>query len=457
MKKMTSTVLLFLLMLSTGFAAEKPNVLWIYVDDMSDWLGCYGDPTVPTPNIDALAKGGVRFERAFMPAPVCSATRSALITGTMQTTHGIHEHRTKDKKPLPEGIVTVPELFRKAGYFTFNEYKTDYNFLYNKTDVFSPEFKRPPGSLRKQHLAGHDLTWLEQLKGKTFFGQIQLAGGKYGGETGARYPAKSRVQESEVSVTDQYPDTSVMRNAIARHYEQIAFCDSQVGAIVESLKEYGLWDSTIVFFFTDHGCPMPRAKQHIYEEGTRVPLIVHWPKGAGQLLEKGAVRDDLVSGIDISASSLALAGLDVPAFMEGHDLFNPTFKGRDFVVCAKDRMGKAMDHVRSIRSDRFLYIKNYMTDRPLYQPAYRDGYATFVELRKLYAQGKLSPLQASHHDAAQRPAEELYDVEKDPSQLNNLAANPEYASMVNRHRTYLAEWEQKTDDKGRYSAQQNGE
>lgn len=446
------TVIAFFVATNSVLSVASPNILWIYVDDMSDWLGCYGDTTVATPHIDQLAEQGVKFNRVYMPAPVCSATRSALITGTMQTSHGLHQHRTMVKKPLPEGITTVPQLFREAGYITFNEQKTDYNFTYKYGDLFSPEFNRPNKKAVRSHLVGHDLTWLEQLKGKQFFGQIQLSGGKYQGEAGNKYPAPSRVNESAVTVPPQYPDTAVMRNAIARHYEQIAFCDTQVGAIVEALKTYELWDNTVVFFFTDHGCPLPRAKQFLYDEGTKVPLIVHWPEGLPQLTKNGSLRTDLVSGIDITVSSLALAGIDVPEFMEGNNLFADDYQGREYVISAKDRMGIAIDHVRAVRSEKFVYIKNYLTDRPLYQAGYRDGYASFINLRKLYDANELTALQASYHDVSKRQSEELYDIVKDPNQLNNLAANPEYASTLKQHRTQLKEWEDETDDKGRVPA-----
>lgn len=428
----------------------QPNILWIYVDDMSDWIGCYGDTTVQTPNIDILAKNGVKFERAYMPAPVCSATRSALITGTMQTTLGIHQHRTMIKKELPKGVFTIPELFKNAGYLTFNEQKTDYNFSYNYDDLYSPEFKRPSKKVVKSHLVAHDLTWLKQLEGKKFFGQIQLSGGKWQGEVGRNYPAPSRIKESQVKVPNQYPDTSVMRNAIARHYEQIAYCDSQVGAIINALKKYNIWDNTVVFFFTDHGSQMPRAKQYVYEEGAKVPLIVHWPKGFNSINKNGVLREDLVSGIDISTSSLALAGINIPNFMEGKDLFSEDFKERKYVVTAKDRMGVAIDYVRSVRSKDFLYIKNFLTDRPLYQSNYRDSYYTFRELRKLYKEGSLNKLQASYHNALQRPSEELYNLKSDPNQLNNLAEDPKYKIILLEHSNYLKEWQTKTDDKGKY-------
>ncbi len=451
---MKKLVIFSFLITSISFSQSQdnssPNVLWIYVDDMSDWLGCYGDNTVPTPNIDMLAEFGVRFNRAYMPAPVCSATRSALITGTMQTTYGLQDHRTMIKKPLPEEVISVPELFREAGYVTFNEEKTDYNFSYNYNDLFSPEFQRPAKTAVNGHLVGHDLSWLEQLKGKKFFGQIQLSGGKYEGETGSKYPANSRVEENKVTVPPQYPDNAVFRNAIARHYEQIAFCDSQVGAIIQALKEYNLWENTAVFFFTDHGCPLPRAKQHLYEEGVKVPLIVYWPDNNEYLLKAGKERDDIVSGIDISTSSLAIAGIEIPEFMEGKDLFAKNYGERDFVVSAKDRQGNAIDHARAIRTDNYIYIRNYMTDRPLFQPAYRDSYATFVNLRELYAEGELTPLQESFFEASDRSDEELYNIKNDPHQMNNLADKNGYKKLLKKYRRNLREWEMKTDDKGRY-------
>ncbi|MEP4534695.1 MAG: sulfatase [Cyclobacteriaceae bacterium] len=427
---------------------ENPNVLWIYVDDMSGWLSCYGDTVIQTPNIDGLAKGGVRFDRAYMPAPVCSPTRSGLITGTMPTTFGIHQHRTRVKSELPEGVKTIPELFRENGYVTFNVKKSDYNFDYDQDVLYSPEFVQPAKSVAKSHLAKNDLSWLKQLAGKKFFGQIQLAGGKWGGEVGQDYPVETQTDQKQMVVPPQYPDNPVIKSAMAYHYDQILTCDDQVGAIIKALKEYDIWDNTAVFFFSDHGSPMPRAKQYLYEEGTRVPLIVHWPEGGQTIQEKGDVRKDLVSGIDISTSSLGVAGITIPEYMEGKDLFSESYEGRPYVISVKDRMGNAIDRGRAVYSEDYMYIKNYYQDRPLYQSAYRDSYATFIELRKLYAENELSPLQASYHDASQRPAEELYDLKQDPHQVNNLAGKDAYIAILEQHRAYLKKWIAETSDQG---------
>lgn len=436
-------LLLFLFTALPLLGAPKSNVLWIYVDDMSDWFGCYGHTAVPTPNIDSLAAEGTRFERAYMPAPVCSATRSALITGTMQTTHGLHHHRTMIKKPLPTGIRTIPGHFRRAGYLTFNEAKDDYNFEKPRLQLYSHDFGT------KGHFTG-DLSWMAQLKGKPFFGQIQLKGGKLGGETGSRFPSESRVDPSKVEVPQYYPDTPVFRDAIARHYEQVAIVDAEVGAIIAALKKNDLWDSTIVVFFTDHGSPLPREKQNLYEAGLKVPLIFRGPG-----IPSGKVRKDLVNGIDIPSTSLSFLNLRVPRELEGRDLFDKDHEPREFVIGARDRLGVAIDRVRSVRTDHFRYIRNYHTDRPLYQLQYREKHATLSELRKLYSEGKLTPLQASYHDPAKRSESELYDLRKDPDQLVNLATDPAFADELKRHRDILTSWEKKTDDKGRYLASKN--
>lgn len=294
---------------------------------------------------------------------------------------------------------------------------------------------------------GLDASWLKQLQGKPFFGQIQLKGGKFGGETGSKFPAESRVNSTDVAVPPYYPDDEVMRNAIARHYEQIAETDEQVGAIVAALKEYGLWENTFVFFFTDHGCPLPRAKQFLYEDGTKVPLIV---RGTG--LKKGSTRSDLVSGIDVTSTSLSLAGLPIPENYEGIALFAPKPKPRSHVISARDRCGIAVDRIRAVRTERYRYLRNYQTDRALFQSQYRDRFATFTRLQSLYEGGKLNSLQATYFDSSQRSAEELYDLVNDPHQTTNLADHLDHTAELARHRALLADWETQTEDRGQTPA-----
>lgn len=423
---------------------ELPNVLWICADDMSGWVGCYGDDTVPTPNIDMLANLGVKFESAFVPAPVCSAMRSALITGAMQTTNGLHHHRTMIKRALPDTVKTIPERMQDQGYITFNEAKDDYNFRLDRGQIYNSTVERPR---IRSHFKG-DASWLAGFKGKRFFGQIQLAGGKTGGETGSKFPTESRVDAAEVRVPPQYPDHPVMRNAIARHYEQIAVTDALVGEIINSLKQSGLWDNTVIIFFTDHGSPLPRAKQFVYEEGTRVPLIVCWPGNPAWTNSQKRVRTDLVNIIDVAGVTLGLGGGEIPSDIEAVDLFAKNFRPRPYVISARDRCGIAVDRIRSVRTENFRYIRNYLTDRALYQSNYRDKYATFKAMRELLMSEQLSPLQASYFDPGARPAEELYELGSDPNELKNLAKDAAYSGELIKHRAMLREWEAATGDQG---------
>ena len=415
-------------------AAEpsRPNILWLYVEDMNDWMGCYGDKIIKTPSIDSLAATGVRFDRAYMPAGVCSATRSALITGTMQTTFGIHNHRSsRDNSAgrfpslgmisLPENVLTVPELFRKAGYFTYNKGKDDYNFVYDRSRLYSG--------------ANH---WRSRKKGQPFFAQIQMKGGK-------NKPVKT-VDPSKAVVPPYYPDTAIVRREIAHHYDCVLKTDQEVSAILAELKSDGLLENTAIFFFTDHGMRLLRHKQFVYEEGVKVPLVVSWPAGKARI-PPGTSRGDLVSGIDISVTSLALAGIAPPAYMEGKDLFAPGYKPRSFVISARDRCDYSIEKIRAVRTDRFRYLRNYLTDRPWMQPQYRDPRDYTKEMKTLYAQGKLNKTQARFM-AARKPAEELYDHLNDPHEIDNLAGKPEFASQLEAHRKLLASWIAETGDKG---------
>ncbi len=415
-------------------AAEpsRPNILWLYVEDMNDWMGCYGDKIIKTPSIDSLAATGVRFDRAYMPAGVCSATRSALITGTMQTTFGIHNHRSsRDNSAgrfpslgmisLPENVLTVPELFRKAGYFTYNKGKDDYNFVYDRSRLYSG--------------ANH---WRSRKKGQPFFAQIQMKGGK-------NRPVKT-VDPAKAVVPPYYPDTAIVRREIAHHYDCVLKTDQEVSAILAELKNDGLLENTAIFFFTDHGMRLLRHKQFVYEEGVKVPLVVSWPAGKARI-PPGTSRGDLVSGIDISVTSLALAGIAPPAYMEGKDLFAPGYKPRSFVISARDRCDYSIEKIRAVRTDRFRYLRNYLTDRPWMQPQYRDPRDYTKEMKTLYAQGKLNKTQARFM-AARKPAEELYDHLNDPHEIDNLAGKPEFASQLEAHRKLLASWIAETGDKG---------
>ncbi len=420
----------------------KPNILWVYVEDTNPWMSCYGDPVVETPHIDALADAGVQFNRAYMTSGVCSPTRSAIITGMYQTSIGAHEHYSSFSEwrgnkmeiwdPNHLGVRTLPEIFKAAGYYTFNEGKEHYNFVYRSENLYD---RKGENGFKG---AKDGTEWTGRKEGQPFFGQIQLRGGKYGNPPDIVDPA-------EVEVPPYYPEHEEYRKEIAHHYNTILKLDEILGNIVAKLKEDGLYENTVVFFFSDHGMRLPRHKQFLYEGGIRVPLII-----AGPGIPTNQVREDLVSGIDISATTLKLAGIDIPDHMHGMDMFASDFR-RDYAIAARDRCDFTIDRIRAVVTGRYKYIRNFMTEKPYLQSNYRDSRESMKVLKSLYREGKLNEVQ-SHFVNDERPAEELYDLHEDPHETKNLVHSykREHALELAKHRDILYNWIIETDDKGRF-------
>jgi N-sulfoglucosamine sulfohydrolase len=427
---------------------QQPNILWIYVEDTNAWMSCYGDPLIQTPNIDQLATNGTRFDRAYVTSGVCSPTRSALITGMYQTTIGAHEHyssfsvfRGKQMTvwdPNHLGVKTLPEIFRAAGYYTFNEGKFHYNFVFDPDTLYH---RHSPDMDFKG--AANGTEWTGRKPGQPFFGQIQLIGGKF------RNP-RVVVKPEDVSVHPYYPDHPLIREMTARHYNSILELDKAVAEIVAALKRDGLYDNTVIFFFSDHGCELPRHKQFLYDQSIRVPFIM-----AGPQVPVGKVRGDLVSSLDISATSLSLANIPVPGTMHGINLLDPAFR-RDYVIAARDRCDFTIDRIRAVTSQRYKYIRNFMTDRPYLQANYRSDWPVMRLLQDMYAAGELNAVQA-HFAGPVRPAEEFYDLLTDPHETHNLvhSVKREHAVALAEHRDVLYRWILETDDKGRFPESDN--
>lgn len=426
---------------------RRPNILWLVAEDMNPWLSCYGETLIQTPTLDAMAAKGVRFNRAYVTAPVCSPCRSALITGTMQTTLGIHNHRSSrsnTRNPahrnlgmihLSASVKTLPELFQQAGYATFNRGKTDYNFVFNNGTLYSVR------------------DWKEaQARGKPWFGQIQLKGGKNGKTV---LENKTPIRPEHVPVPPYYPDHPDFREMIADHYACVLGTDLSVKHILDELEADGVLDDTIVFFFSDHGMPGGlRHKQFCYEGGIHIPLLIRWPKHY-PITRAGLVIDDLVSSIDISVTSIALAGIPIPPHMEGHNVFAKNYKPRDYVISARDRCDYTIERIRAVVTKRYKYLRNFLTDRPYLQPQYRDGRAVMKTWKRLYSEGNLTP-EAAAFASNKKPAEELYDLRKDQHEVKNLVDDPEYATELQRHRDILENWMKDTDDKGQYPESTEG-
>ncbi|MEO9805105.1 MAG: sulfatase [Reichenbachiella sp.] len=428
--------------------AERPNVLWLYVEDISPNLSCYGDPNVNTPNIDKLAKNGVRFTNTIMPAPVCSPLRSAIITGTMQTTLGTHNHHSSRTEAsmikLPDHVKTLPEIFRKEGYFTFNQGKDDYNFQYVRDSLYSGEY-RDNGMYG---LVGKEIDWSLRKKGQPYFGQIQLYGNKYIYSKTFQDRVVRQIDPDGLKLPVYYPQTDYMQEEWANYLESVELTDKTVGDIMTKLEADGMLNNTYVFFFSDHGMRLWRHKQFLYEGGIKVPFILTYFGEDGKI-QKGTVNDDLISGLDIGSTSLGLANIPLPDYTEGKDFLANDYQPRDYVISARDRCDFSIDRIRSVRSENFKYIRNFNTDRPYMQPSYRDAWEVTQRMRKAYQDGELNEIQARFWKD-ERLAEELYDLKNDPDELVNLAASPDFKKERDKNRKILENWITSTDDKGQY-------
>ena len=444
----------------SSFSAQ-PNVLWFVVDDMSPSFSCYGETLIQTPAVDKLAAEGTKFTRAYVTAPVCSTCRSALITGMYQTTIGAHHHRSgrgEMKIHLPPDVTPVPVQFQKAGYYTCigsglpgqdncgmpfgNGKKKGGGSRLGKTDY---NFEWDP-----KMYDSHD--WAEH-GGKPFFMQVQLHGGKLReGDEKARVAFKQRVIAELGSATDPqkvtlppyYPRDPVLLEDWALYLDSARMTDLHVGRVIARLETEGLLENTLIIFMTDHGISHARGKQFLYDEGAHIPFIV---RGPGVM--KGAVRDDLVMQIDMAAMSLAAAGIPIPATMQGRDILAKDHQPRQAIFAALDRCDETVEHLRSTRTDRFLYIRNFLPQRPHLQPnAYKDGKAIVQTLRSLHSEGKLPSISEDLLFSSTRQAEELYDYQADPFQLTNLAANPDFKTELESHRAQMDRWVKQSGDKG---------
>jgi arylsulfatase A-like enzyme len=459
-------ILLLAALISSFFVPHSsfsalPNVLWFVVDDMSPSFSCYGETLIQTPAVDKLAAEGTKFTRAYVTAPVCSTCRSALITGMYQTTIGAHHHRSgrgEMKIHLPPDVTPVPVQFQKAGYYTCigsglpgqdncgmpfgNGKKKGGGSRLGKTDY---NFEWDP-----KMYDSHD--WAEH-GGKPFFMQVQLHGGKLReGDEKARVAFKQRVIAELGSATDPqkvtlppyYPRDPVLLEDWALYLDSARMTDLHVGRVIARLETEGLLENTLIIFMTDHGISHARGKQFLYDEGAHIPFIV---RGPGVM--KGAVRDDLVMQIDMAAMSLAAAGIPIPATMQGRDILAKDHQPRQAIFAARDRCDETVEHLRSTRTDRFLYIRNFLPQRPHLQPnAYKDGKAIVQTLRSLHSKGKLPSISEDLLFSSTRQAEELYDYQADPFQLTNLAANPDFKTELESHRAQMDRWVKQSGDKG---------
>ena len=466
--RLSNTILLGLYALAfaavpvaTGAAAEpsnqRPNIVWIVAENLKLDLGCYGAKNVQTPNLDGLAARGVRFTRVFATGPVCATSRSAFMTGMYQTTtdtHHMRSHRDDDFR-LPPGVRPLTHRLKDAGYFTANiktiddkivgTGKLDLNFV-NEGPIYD---------------SGE---WAELKTHQPFFAQINTPEAEYDiyDRKSASKPRVEWVGEREhariatpenVTPPPYYPDHLITRQEWARYLNSVSGMDRRVGTVLDKLKAESLADDTIIMFFADNGRQEARGIHWCYDTGIHVPLIIAWPKNfpAPPDCKPGSVNENVISLLDITATTLWMAGIARPPLMQSRIFLGPNAdRPRTYAFSARDRIDETVNRIRSVREKRYHYLRNFMPEQGFASlNRYKEKCFLVIPLmRELHAQGKLNPAAAELMGPL--PPEQLFDTEADPHEINNLAKSPkpEHREALLRLRAALDTWIVETGDLG---------
>lgn len=396
-------------LLAAQTAKKRPNILWITCEDMSLTLGCYGDKYAKTPTIDAFAQKGMRYRHAWSNAPVCAPARTTIISGMYPPATGAEHMRSETR--LAPGQKMFPQLLREAGYYTSNNNKEDYNLV--KTGAVWDE------SSTKAH-------WRKRAAGQPFFSVFNYT---ITHESQIRKtPHELKHDPREVRVPAFHPDTPEVRRDWAQHYDTIAEMDGMVARTLKELEEDQLLDSTVVMFYSDHGAGMPRFKRWPYNSGLQVPMIVHFPDQFKHLAPKdyeaGGWTERLVSFVDLAPTALSLAGIKKQDYHQGFSFLGEHIEPeQECVFGFRGRMDERIDMVRSVRNQRYVYIRNYMPHRIYGQHvSYMFEMPTAQKWKEVYDSGKAT--EAQSHFWKTKPPEEFYDLEADPDEVRNLAFRP---------------------------------
>jgi len=378
----------------------------------------YGDTTVQLPHLSALAADGIVYTNAYSPVPVCAPARSALITGMYPTSIGTHNMRTfnayrADNQPsigihsyspiVPKGVKMFPEYLRAKGYYTSNNAKEDYNF------------KKTAGAWDE---SSPKASWKKRKAGQPFFAVFNF-GITHESQIWNQGKNILLVDPQEVSVPPVFPDTPEVRKDLAVNYSNLIRLDKQIGSIIQQLKEEGLYENSVIFFYGDHGGPFPRYKRALYETGLKVPLFIKFPKNKNA----GTKNNALISFIDYAPSVLSLAKISPPKIMQGKALFGSfkTDQPSKFVFASSDRFDEKVDRLRALRYSNYKYIKNFNPEiSNAIQISYREQMPMMQNLNALLKKGVLEEKVLKWFQTP-KPVEELYDISVDPYELNNLA------------------------------------
>jgi N-sulfoglucosamine sulfohydrolase len=394
---------------------DSPNILWIVSEDNSPLIGAYGDTFATTPNIDRLAGQGVRYTNAFATAPVCAPSRNTLITGMYPPSLGTENMRST--YPSPDFVTFYPQYLKQAGYYVSNNVKKDYN---------------TPDQESVWDESSGKATYQNRKPGQPFFAIFNTTISHESSIHTYIPTDKLRHKPEQVTLPPYHPDTPEMRHDWAQYYDKVEDMDAFVGKVLEDLEKSGEAENTIVFYYSDHGGVLGRSKRFMYESGLHIPLVIRFPKKYAHLApgQPGSTTDRIVTFLDFAPTLLSLAGVPIPSHMQGKAfLGRQQAPERDYAHAFRGRMDERIDLVRSVRNKKYRYIRNYMPHKIYGQYLeYLWKAPSMASWEEAFKAGKLNDVQKKFWET--KPVEELFDVDADPHNVNNLAGDPTFASIL---------------------------
>jgi arylsulfatase A-like enzyme len=425
-------------LLAAQSPSDRPNILWIVSEDNNPFLGCYGYKLARTPTLDRLATNGILYENCFSQAPVCAPSRFTLISGMYATSCGPAHHMRAQGK-CPKDMRGFPAYLRDAGYYCTNNAKTDYNAPINMKDTWDE-------SSNKAH-------WRNRPQGKPFFAvfnhEITHESQQFPQARNNQPPLDQKTDPAKVQLPPYHPDTPEFRADWANYFDQMARLDRQVAKLLQQLNDDGLAENTIVFYYGDNGGTLPRSKRFPYDSGLHVPLIVRFPKKWQHLApaQPGSRMESPVSFVDFAPTVLNLAGAAIPQYLQGHAFLGPKPQPQEYAFSFRGRMDERYDMVRTVRDQRYRYLRNYMPHLIWGQHvSYMFQQKSMQVWEQLHKEGKLTGPQKTFWQ--EKPDEELYDIQTDPHEVKNLATSPDHQDILKRLRAANIQHILRTRDNG---------
>ena len=426
----------------------KPNIVWLVAEDQSQYFfPFYGDNSVTLPNISQLLENGIVYDGMNSPYPVCAPARSAIITGmypnsigtgNMRAYHYNRTVRTDNESilgfpyyssKLAEQIKPFTQILRENGYYTTNNSKMDYNFKLRE-DAWDESSK--------------EASWEKRNKDQPFFSVFNF-GVTHESQIWLRDNQELKVDPNSLSVPPFFPNDSLTRHALAVNYSNLVEMDKQMGEIIDKLKDQGLYENTYIFFYSDHGGPFPRHKRAIYDTGSKVPLVIKFPK---RIKVKEKRNYDFLNFIDFAPTILSIVGLEIPKVYQGIAFLGSekSKNKRNYSYSASDRFDEVTDRIRAVKTKKYKYIRNYDTNKPhALNNSYRTQMALMRHLTALNESNLLSAEQKLWFNVPKN-LEEFYDLENDPFELNNLIGEKKYSKEIENLRIQLDNWIDQIND-----------